>query len=290
MVFINNYFGFNKQQRNGLLVLLIISFVLLMIRVIYPHFMKPDPITIKNLPLIERKLDSSENAYRNNFSKTQATLFVFDPNTVTLEQLIKLGFREKTAKTFISYRSKGVTFKSKTDLHKIYGISPQLYKSIEPYILITSPTKNKITVLENKKIVPVKVTQVISKVELNSADSFSLVALNGIGAGYAKRILKYRSILGGYANKDQLHEVYGFTDELFEKIKDQVTVDATNIKKINLNKDDFKTVNKHPYLTYELTKIIFDWRRKTTINAVNLKEILNDQALYTKLLPYLAFE
>ena len=62
------------------------------------------------------------------------------------------------------------------------------------------------------------------------------------------------------------------------------------IKKINLNKDDFKSINKHPYLSYEITKSLFDWRRKTSLNATNLKEILNDPALYSKLLPYLAFD
>ena len=50
--FIRNYFGFNKQQRNGLLILVCISFILLIIRMTYPYFLTPDKIVIKNLPLI----------------------------------------------------------------------------------------------------------------------------------------------------------------------------------------------------------------------------------------------
>ena len=43
--------------------------------------------------------------------------------------------------------------------------------------------------------------------ELNSADSLDLVQLYNIGPTIARRILKYRSLLGGYFCKEQLHEV-----------------------------------------------------------------------------------
>jgi DNA uptake protein ComE-like DNA-binding protein len=287
MEFLNNYFGFNRQQRNGLLVLVFISFALLVARLSLPHFIRPAAIEVRNLPLVPH---AGIAGSKNDETAKNAELFVFDPNTVSLRQLLKLGFSEKTAKTFIKYRSKGFVFREKNDVKKIYGISDALYSSIEPYILINGP-------LHQKKAEPVKpvarqhpMERQVKIIELNSADSAALVALNGIGAGYARRILKYRSILGGYVAVEQLREVYGFTDELYDQVKTQVTVDKSNIKKININKDDFKTVNRHPYLSYELTKTIFDWRRKTTITAVNLREIIKDDPLYTRVLPYISFE
>ena len=104
--FLNNYFGFNKQQRNGLLILALISFTLFLLRIIYPYFFSPGTITIQNLPLIERKLDSSYESsikhFSTNFSESNnaANFFIFDPNTVSFEQLLQLVFKEKTAKTF----------------------------------------------------------------------------------------------------------------------------------------------------------------------------------------------
>src|SRR5690606_7484140 len=136
----------------------------------------------------------------------------------------------------------------------------------------------------------IAVQQAQKKLELNSADSLQLLELKGIGPSYAKRILKYRSILGGYVSLEQLKEVYGFDEELFEKVKPYVEVNPSLVKKIKINSDDFKIVNKHPYITYELTKTIFDWRRKTVITETNFKDILNDEVLYNKLLPYLIFE
>ncbi len=293
----NNYFGFNRQQRNGLWVLILISFTLLLVRIFYPYFMQPGKIVIQNLPLIERKTDSAYVAARsypereNDTRPETAHLFEFDPNTVTAEQLVALGLRQKTAATFLKFRSRGFVFKEKKDLLKVYGISEQLYKTLEPFIKIENKSKQPLTPLPEAAAPPIQkqVAAPAAHAELNSADSAALVALNGIGPSYARRILKYRSLLGGYLRVEQLKEVYGFTEELYEKVKPFVTVNASLIKKLNLNKDDFKIINRHPYLGYELTRLIFDWRRKTTINPVNLKDILNDEGLYQKLLPYLEF-
>ncbi len=301
--FIRNYFGFNKQQRNGLLVLISISFVLMLVRIIFPFLIVPDHIVIQNLPVVERKLDSgfqsSEQFLKSktNFRPKDFKGFVFNPNSVSYEQLMQLGLAEKTAKTFIKYRSKGKIFKSKEQLKKIHGISPELYKKLEPYILIEHPkiaTENaetkKIDAPTQEKIVKTGTIKKVLKIELNSTDSMALIAIEGIGPSYAKRILKYRNILGGYSSVDQLQEVYGFPRDLFEKVSPFFSVNADLVKKINLNKDDFKTINKHPYISYELTKAIFEWRRKTVLNPTNLKAIINDDLLYQKILPYILFE
>jgi competence protein ComEA len=292
--FLNNYFGFNKQQRNGLLVLSSISFALLLVRLIYPSFINQSNIEIKNLPLIERKLDSSyqtsQKHFTGNFSddKAELNLFVFDPNSVNAIQLQQLGFKEKTIKTFLKFRDKGFLFKQKADLKKVYGISDNFYSQLEPYILINNTSnladKNKTTLTTG-----VIKNQTKIKVELNSADSMALLDLDGVGPAFAKRILKYRSLLGGFVAVEQLKEVYGFSDEMFEKLKPFVIVNSGLVKKLDINKDDFKTINKHPYLSYELTKTLFDWRRKTVITATNLKDIINDDSVYNKIMPYLTF-
>lgn len=301
--FIRDYFGFNKQQRNGLLVLIAISFALMLVRIVFPFLIVPDQIIIQNLPVVERKLDSGFRKSqqflksKTNFSTTNIKGFVFNPNTITYEQLVQLGLKEKTAMTFIKYRGKGKIFKSKEDLKKIYGISPELYSKLEPYILIENPKIATVNIKTKKTDISIQEHVVKTspgkkalKIELNSADSISLIEIDGIGPSYAKRILKYRNILGGYSSVDQLQEVYGFPKDLFEKVSPFFSVKTDLVKKINLNKDDFKTINKHPYISYELTKAIFDWRRKTVLNSTNLKAIIDDDLLYQKVLPYILFE
>ncbi|MCC6370309.1 MAG: helix-hairpin-helix domain-containing protein [Bacteroidia bacterium] len=298
--FLSNYFGFNRQQRNGLFVLSLISFILLLVRLIYPVFITPDDILIEQLPLIKNtiavNLVANDSAKNNQLEKSEeGNLFVFNPNTVNFEQLIKLGFKEKTAKRFIKFRSKGFVFKTKKDLQKVYGISDDFYTQLEAYILIDSKSSHTQFAKNNAKDPESRNLKIVSKkqaavTELNSADSLALIAINGIGPSFAKRILKYRNALGGFAVLEQLKEVYGFTEEMYVKISPLVKVNPSLIKKLNLSKDDFKIINKHPYISYELTKSIFDWRRKTDITAANLKGIVNNDELYQKLLPYLSFE
>ena len=87
--------------------------------------------------MIESIKDSSAKTEENysDFKKsnrTQQKLFVFDPNTVKNEELLALGFSEKTARIFLKYRSKGFVFKKKEDLKKVFGVSDNLYNKLLP--------------------------------------------------------------------------------------------------------------------------------------------------------------
>lgn len=289
--FFNSYFGFNRQQRNGLLVLISIIFVLFIVRLNLHLFISPTDIEISNLAEIEESIDSNYQQRKfgtySNKKELFSKLFAFNPNTVSYDQLLKLGFKEKTAKTFLKFRAKGFVFKQKEDLKKIYGVNDYLYQRLEAYIVLGSTLQSVNVVSETVTATKSKTIKVI---DINSADSLTLLEVRGIGPSFAKRILKYRTILGGFIFKKQLMEVYGFTPEMYAQIENQIEIKPFSLEKINLNKDDFKTINNHPYLSYEHTKEIFNQRRKTLINADIIKEILKDEELYNKLLPYLDFE
>jgi competence protein ComEA len=277
--FLSNYFGFNRQQKNGLVVLMSISALLLVVRVTYPSFMKPHNIVIRNLPVFPA------DSLRHDQHTASAKLFYFDPNTADEQTLVCLGLKEKTAVTVIKYRKKK-PFKTADDFGSIYGVSPTLFARLKPYIRIESANSGRPTNANHEKAdraVQVKM------VELNSADSLQLLALPGIGPAFAHRIIKYRTILGGYVTTEQLKEVYGMKPETYSMIKDHVIADPSAVKKIDLNKDDFKTVNRHPYISYELTKELFNRKQKAPLTTVTVKEIMGNDTLYQRLVPYLAF-
>lgn len=284
--FLSAWFGFNKQQRNGLLVLCSIIMILFIVRLSIHSFIKPNPLLIADfssvkLPEFKSGPSTSDSSNKEN------SLFVFDPNTVTKEQLLELGFKEKTANTFINYRNKGAHFHKKEDLKKVYSISNELYSRIEAYILIGNPDNGQKTYSQQEP----KTKKQIKIVELNSTDSLGLLPLPGIGPGFAKRILKYRSLLGGYSSTEQLKEVYGFTDSLFQVVKNYVTADPSLITKIDINTEDFKKLNAHPYISYEDTKAIFNYRRKNgpITKLEHLKICISDEGQIKKLSPYLGF-
>ena len=116
--------------------------------------------------------------------------------------------------------------------------------------------------------------------ELNSADSLDLVQLYNIGPTIARRILKYRSLLGGYYCKEQLHEVYGIDSTRYADIAPHLTVNSALVTRLDLNTATIDQLKRHPYLDYYQAKAI-----------VRMPDILNipiiDTETFKHIEPYL---
>ena len=132
-------------------------------------------------------------------------------------------------------------------------------------------------------------------VELNSADTTRLKQLRGIGSGYAKMIVAYREKLGGFYKTEQLLEVYKFPDETYQKIKHQLKVDTTLIKKISVNTVTVKELKSHPYISYYQALSIVENRELQPQMRYNcLYDMVVDEDLkeedILRVAPYFSFE
>ena len=63
------------------------------------------------------------------------------------------------------------------------------------------------------------------RVNLNSADTTELMRVRGIGPVFARRIVKYRRLIGGFKAKEDLQKVYGIDAEKYAGIAPQVYVE-----------------------------------------------------------------
>jgi competence ComEA-like helix-hairpin-helix protein len=217
--------------------------------------LEPYIIFSQHIAISEKNKTESEN----NPLKNEPILFSFDPNTATEDEFLRLGLNENQVKTIRNFISKGGKFYKKDDFKKMYGLSEKQYNELEPYIEIT---KNADVTAK---------TKINKLVELNSATSEDLQNLKGIGSYYSKMIIKYRDLLGGYINLDQLLEVYNMRKETVEQIKPYLTINQQIIKKININIIDYKSF-KHPYLQYKDIKNIIDYRTKHGLYT-NIKQL-----------------
>ena len=65
----------------------------------------------------------------------------------------------------------------------------------------------------------------VEKININTADEETLSEnLTGIGPASAERIISYRNHYGGFQTIEELKNVKGIGDKIFEKIKDNITV------------------------------------------------------------------
>lgn len=77
---------------------------------------------------------SGQNGKVPNKSEKQAHLFLFNPNTITLDSLVMLGFSPKQAQTILNYRNKGGRFRKKEDFAKMYVVSEEKYAALQQWI------------------------------------------------------------------------------------------------------------------------------------------------------------
>ncbi len=62
-------------------------------------------------------------------------------------------------------------------------------------------------------------------IDINAATVQDLEKLEGIGKSLAERIIAYRDSKGRLASSDELKNVKGIGDKLFDKIKDRISVE-----------------------------------------------------------------
>lgn len=308
--FFKDYFSFTKTERNGIIVLLVIIVVLLL----SPNFLylfKNDKKTDfskfeKEINEFEHSLKIKDEYYSttdNNSKFEPHSLFYFDPNNTNDKEWKLLGLNEKLINTINNYISKGGKFYKKQDLKKIYGLSPEQYKVLEPYIRIPDTyNKNVYSLTKNNSndyfvphinYVRDKSANETLRIEINSADTSCFKKLKGIGSVFARRIVKYREFVGGFVNKNQLLEVYGINEETFENIEQYLLVDTLKVHKININTDTFEQINKHPYLNYSDTKALVNYRNVMG-KFSSVKDILTYKLIpeksYNKVKQYLIVE
>lgn len=285
--FIKDYFSFSSSDRNGIVILSGLIFLIIILTLIIPglglHERKSD---LANFKEIASKFYTNKEIMEPVSSPPETIdFFYFDPNKLTREQMVKLGFDERLTRTFENYLSKKGRFREKEDVLKIYGMTDSIYSLIEPYIVISQQET-----IRKESYQPVEKNPERLRVEINSADTLKLKLLPGIGSVLSSRIIRYRDLLGGYWQTDQLLEVYGLSAELFEKISGSLEIDTTLIRKININEASFSELLRHPYISYEQAgKISKFLQQNNKIKSpdVLLENNIIDSIAYKRLRHYL---
>lgn len=173
--------------------------------------------------------------------------FAFNPNTVSLEDLQRLGFSQRQAQSIVNYREKGGRFARAEDFGKSYVVSDSVFRRLRPFIRIP-------------------------KLDINSADSAAFDDLPGIGPYYASQIVKYRTQLGGYASTEQLMDLYRFDEEKFAKIEDLIECKTPNY--FDLWNVDEDALSSHPVIRKRSTaRAILRYKENTSRDEWSIDDL-----------------
>ncbi len=246
----------------------------------------------------------------------------FDPNTASDETWAATGIPSRTVQTIKRYLEKGGRFRLPDDLKKIYGLSERDFLAIRPWIRIHSeggsvenpgsrpgrvdirqkhqgrwPVRYDLTnepaykrIAENS----VARRRETRTLDINQADSTDWESLPGIGPTLSRRIVQFRSGLGGFTSVAQVGEVYGLPDSVFRKIAPGLRLEAAaKPVMIDINRATMEALEKHPYISRKLAGLIVAYRKNhgPFSAAEDLLAIpLVDETLLNRLGPYLYFD
>ncbi len=216
---------------------------------------------------------------------TSPKLFEFDPNTVTKEELIRLGLSPKVASGWVNYRSKGAKFYQKESIKKIWGLMDEDYQRLEPYIVIRK--------IYADGDIPKSYDQKTIRVDVNKATVDDFKQLSGIGDKLAAKIIRFREALGGFSSVKQVSETWGLPKETFYNLQPQFTISKDNIKQININTATAEILSKHPYLKWNHARAIVNYREQhgDYKSVRDLRQItIIDGVLFSQIEPYLTVE
>ncbi len=249
------------------------------------------PVEVHSLSEQESDFSFKEKNNYNKSSSRRLQLRVFDPNTVTTEQMEDMGMPPRLIKTISNYRSKGGRFYKKEDIMKLYAFREEWYEEYAPYISIatsqnnTTYTKKEYPKNEYKK----RKSKIRDPLNINTCTAEQLDAEWGVSPKVAANIVKFRDMLGGFQSIDQLSEVYTLPDSVLRHNTNWYV--QGGVQKININTADYKTLNKHPYIRKaKITKSLLGYRKshgefKSIQDLLKIKNI-NEETLQ-KIAPYI---
>ena len=201
------------------------------------HFATPR----KGLTLVEKSEQTT--------LEKRDTLFLFDPNTVTYDELLLLGFDKRTAVGIVKYRTAGKVFGIAEELALCYGVTDSMFARVRPYIKIgskyaTKPKAEHFGSLHN------------SLPKRFSPRPFEKFGIDTVGVNYLRRIgfstrqaealIEYRERGGGIFSMNELRDCYAVSEEMADSLAHFVILSVRNPYEglIEINSADSATLRK----------------------------------------------
>ena len=243
-------------------------------------------------------------------------LFKFDPNTATESQLLSLGLSQREVRNILKYRARGGRYRVKEDFARVYGLTLEKYRQLEPYIAI-KPQIMAADVIKREKNNPppsslspppsslnpqpsavglrasavgLRASRKLrygETVDINSADTAMLKRIPGIGDYYAMRIVELRKRKQVFSSPEELLAIRNFPETALTYM-----TASQDFPAIYINCWSQKQLASHPLLNYTQARDIISLRRLSgpITSATDLAALPSfSPALIEKITPLLRF-
>jgi len=253
MKIFKSHFWYNKRQRNGILFLLLFL-LLIQLGLYFSNFSDLEYIDEEEFAHMEAKIDSLKNL---NSKILKPKIYLFNPNYLSDFKAYSIGLSVDQTDKLFAFRQQGNFVNSAADFQEVTGVSDSLLSSISPLFKfpkwLSKNTKQAKPNEAKKRALKIK--------DLNQVSHEELTLIKGVGSKLARRILSYKNLLKAYSLNEQLYEVYYLDRKIADRILQYYhVIDTPYIAKLDINSASFKQLLAIPYIDYELTKKIVNYR------------------------------
>ena len=316
---------FNSSDRDAAIVLALVIIVSI---VLFPHLSEQDKGNMSfnsspNSKLTSSPPNSKLSTLNSQLSTVNCQLFKFDPNTATESQLLSLGLSQREVRNILKYRAHGGRYRVKEDFARVYGLTLEKYRQLEPYIAI-KPQIMAADVIKREKNNPhpsslsphpsslnphpsslspqpsalnphpsavgLRASRKLrygETVDINSADTAMLKRIPGIGDYYAMRIVELRKRKQVFSSPEELLAIRNFPETALTYM-----TASQDFPAIYINCWSQKQLASHPLLNYTQARDIISLRRLSgpITSATDLAALPSfSPALIEKITPLLRF-
>ena len=224
---------FSKQNIRGIVYVMVIIVIIALVA----YFATPR----KGLMLAEK--------YEDTTLEKRDTLFIFDPNTVTYDELLMLGFDKRTAVGIVKYRTAGKVFGIAEELALCYGVSDEMFARVRPYIRID---KKYATRPANHNANTIRTSHTLRF----SPRPFERFAIDTVGVDYlrligfstrqAEALIEYRNRGKGIFSMNELRDCFAVSEEMADSLERYIILSIRNPYDglIEINSADSATLRK----------------------------------------------
>lgn len=297
-----------EQWLGVLLLILIAGSVFLLLHRFQPKVVEPVVVTTDSMrttfAVYQAQQDSLRKAkWKKQYARDTIAICMqqFDPNKADSSTLVHLGLKPWQASNMLKYRAKGGRYRKTEDLKRLYGMTDSMYLALLPYVVIDTLAIDRWR--DSVRIAADSVPRYVSHkrdtiLNLRTADTTELKMIKGIGSYRAKQIIRYREQLGGFVSVEQLREVKALQPLLKDSLStdsllSHFFIDSVRVVPLKVNSMRVERLQRHPYLSFEQARAIYDLRRKKIhlkhLDQLRTLDCLTEQDIQ-RLRPYLSFE
>jgi len=256
---IQDYFTFSRNERKGIIALVVLIFLLAVANKAIFYFETPAKIDAVLLDSARHELGLAIDSI--NQKEALQTLFAFNPNTIDSAAVDSLAIPQSVKINLLKFRNKGGKMYSNTDFKKIYGVTDQVYNRVSPFLL-----------LENESNQPEKKTAVSEffVFDPNKATDSEFLRL-GFSNKQITTIRKYMDKGGVFRDKADFFKIRVISENQKRILSDWVVIEgkqkvpsgeklAENARVIDLNSADSIQLKQLPGIGSVLSKRIVKYR------------------------------